>query len=105
MSEKKVSKDFEHVPISPIIVKRKKQLLKIKKFDVAELFSGSAPVAEEGDDKVVKEQKWAPDEKARRAYYWIVNNALISPYYDLEFNKGPRCYKVHWGWYRCDFTY
>lgn len=26
------------------------------------------------------------DEKLRQAYYWIVNRAVISPYYDLEFS-------------------
>ncbi|EZP28043.1 AAA family ATPase [Microbacterium oleivorans] len=30
----------------------------------------------------------ALDEKARRAYYWIVNRAVISPYYDIEFSDG-----------------
>ncbi|WP_395242472.1 ATPase [Agromyces sp. MMS24-K17] len=29
------------------------------------------------------------DEKLRQAYYWIVNRAVISPYYDLEFADGP----------------
>ncbi|WP_127794028.1 AAA family ATPase [Agromyces sp. LHK192] len=28
------------------------------------------------------------DEKLRQAYYWIVNRAVISPYYDLEFSDG-----------------
>lgn len=30
----------------------------------------------------------ALDEKLRQAYYWIVNRAVISPYYDLEFSSG-----------------
>ena len=29
------------------------------------------------------------DEKLRQAYFWIVNNAIITPYYDLEFNDVP----------------
>ena len=29
------------------------------------------------------------DEKLRQAYFWIVNTAIISPHYDLEFNEGP----------------
>jgi MoxR-like ATPase len=29
------------------------------------------------------------DEKLRQAYFWIVNNAVISPHYDLEYNDGP----------------
>lgn len=28
------------------------------------------------------------DEKLRQAYYWIVNRAVISPYYDVEFSSG-----------------
>ncbi|MCR2783740.1 MULTISPECIES: MoxR family ATPase [unclassified Microbacterium] len=28
------------------------------------------------------------DEKLRRTYYWIVNRAVISPYYDVEFSTG-----------------
>ena len=28
------------------------------------------------------------DEKLRRAYYWLVNRAIISPYYDIEFTHG-----------------
>jgi MoxR-like ATPase len=27
-------------------------------------------------------------DKARQAYYWIVNNAVIVPYYDIEFSEG-----------------
>jgi MoxR-like ATPase len=29
------------------------------------------------------------DEKFRKAYFWIVNNAIITPYYDIEFNDKP----------------
>lgn len=29
------------------------------------------------------------DEKLRQTYYWIVNRAVISPYYDVEFSSGP----------------
>ena len=28
------------------------------------------------------------DEKLRQVYYWIVNRAVISPYYDMEFSHG-----------------
>ena len=30
----------------------------------------------------------ALDEKLRQTYYWIVNRAIISPYYDVEFSRG-----------------
>ena len=29
------------------------------------------------------------DEKLRQAYFWIVNHAIISPFYDIEYNDGP----------------
>lgn len=54
-------------------------------FDVADLYRGpvSAPTgaADPG----------APpcDEKLRQAYFWIVNTAIISPHYDIEYNDGP----------------
>ena len=51
-----------------------------KKFDVADLYRG--PVG----DARVDEQIDAPvDEKLRQAYFWIVNHAIISPYYDIEY--------------------
>ena len=53
-------------------------------FDVADLYRG--PVAAEltGDAQ-------APplDEKLRQAYFWIVNTAIISPHYDIEYNEAP----------------
>lgn len=42
-----------------------------------DLLSGSVPTA-----------GVALDEKLRQAYYWIVNRAVISPYYDMEFSGG-----------------
>ena len=29
------------------------------------------------------------DEKLRQAYFWVVNHAIISPHYDVEFSAGP----------------
>lgn len=35
------------------------------------------------------------DEKLRQAYYWIVNRAVISPYYDIEFSReAPLTYSL-----------
>jgi MoxR-like ATPase len=55
-----------------------------RQFDVAELYRG--PVA-------VPDETGAPplplDEKLRQAYFWIVNHAVISPFYDIEYNEGP----------------
>lgn len=52
-------------------------------FDVADLYAGPAS----RQDALPA----APplDEKMRQAYWWIVNHAIITPYYDLEFNDAP----------------
>lgn len=54
-----------------------------KAFDVAELYRGPLAAAEPGDDQKPL------DEKLRQAYFWIVNHAIISPHYDIEYNEGP----------------
>jgi MoxR-like ATPase len=53
-------------------------------FDVADLYRG--PVAADGAAEDLAGQL---DEKLRQAYFWIVNKAIISPHYDIEFNEGP----------------
>ncbi len=65
-------------PTNPIKAK------KIKKFDVADLYQG--PLAGEAG---VSEESSGLDEKLRQAYFWMVNNAIISPYYDIEYQDGP----------------
>jgi len=53
-------------------------------FDVATLYEG--PLSEGGAGTV---ERAALDEKLRQAYFWIVNSAIISPHYDIEYNEGP----------------
>ena len=53
-------------------------------FDVAALYEGPASTGAAATTSAV-----ALDEKLRQAYFWIVNNAIISPYYDIEYNDGP----------------
>jgi MoxR-like ATPase len=55
-----------------------------KAFDVADLYDG--PISTE--DARAGENT-AFDEKLRQAYFWIVNTAIISPHYDVEFNDAP----------------
>ncbi|HXG67761.1 MAG TPA: AAA family ATPase [Blastocatellia bacterium] len=55
-----------------------------KKFDVADLYAG--PVSDVGAQPA---QGVPLDEKLRQAYFWIVNHAIISPFYDIEYNDGP----------------
>ena len=53
-------------------------------FDVADLFRGPL-----GDVDPRPPAPVALDEKLRQAYFWIVNHAIISPFYDLEFVDAP----------------
>src|SRR5436305_14306748 len=53
-------------------------------FDVADLYTGPAATAAADTTPQV-----ALDEKLRQAYFWIVNTAIISPYYDIEYNDAP----------------
>lgn len=53
-------------------------------FDVADLYRGPLHLEQESESEA------APlDEKLRQAYFWIVNHAVISPHYDVEYNDGP----------------
>ncbi len=54
-------------------------------FDVADLLSG--PVA--NSDSSENSAGLPLDEKLRQAYFWIVNSAIISPHYDIEYNDTP----------------
>lgn len=55
-----------------------------KEFDVADLYRGPVDVADETPGGAL-----ALDEKLRQAYFWIINQAVISPFYDIEYNEGP----------------
>jgi hypothetical protein len=52
-------------------------------FDVRDLYRGPASESAAGVAPGA-----ALDEKCRQAYFWIVNHAIITPYYDIEFNDG-----------------
>eukprot|EP01034_Spumella_vulgaris_P037148 gene37148-45828_t len=57
---------------------------KPRQFDVADLYEGPVKL---GTEQGAAAQPL--DEKLRQAYFWIVNNAIISPHYDIEYNSGP----------------
>src|SRR5262249_51438599 len=60
-----------------------------REFDVRDLYAGPASVQEAGDEGGVP-----LDEKFRQAYFWVVNHAIITPYYDLEYHtQAPRAFK------------
>lgn len=70
----------------------------VKAFDVADLYRGPLPVdtgAETGGQPL--------DEKLRQAYFWIVNHAIISPHYDIEYNDAPPA-RFTFGDSRCQVT-
>lgn len=52
-----------------------------REFDVADLYRGPASTAPP------ERQPLPLDEKLRQAYFWIVNHAVISPFYDIEYNE------------------
>ena len=54
-----------------------------KVFDVADLYRGPASAMPDEESPALP-----LDEKLRQAYFWIVNNAIISPFYDIEYNEG-----------------
>ena len=56
-----------------------------KTFDVADLYA-AGPVA---GAAAAPDGAQPLDEKLRQAYFWIVNHAIISPHYDLEYFDGP----------------
>jgi MoxR-like ATPase len=56
-----------------------------KVFDVADLYA-TGPVAQVS---AAANGGQPLDEKLRQAYFWIVNHAVISPHYDLEYHAGP----------------
>src|SRR5690554_695602 len=55
-------------------------------FDVADLYQGPIPTDDSGD---LAPDAVPLDEKLRQAYFWIVNSAIISPHYDIEYNDTP----------------
>lgn len=54
-----------------------------KRFDVADLYKGPA----EDNSNANNKERPPLDEKLRQAYFWIVNHAIISPHYDIEYNS------------------
>jgi MoxR-like ATPase len=73
-----IFKRVSRVPTNPTTA------IKPRQFDVAELYQGPIEVKNSAESETVP-----LDEKLRQAYFWIVNNAIISPHYDVEYNEGP----------------
>ncbi len=58
--------------------------LAARAFDVADLYQGPVHL-----DDGQAAAALPLDEKLRQAYFWIVNHAVISPFYDVEYHEGP----------------
>ncbi len=57
-------------------------------FDVADLYRGPVEIEDDSATNALP-----LDEKLRQAYFWIVNHAIISPFYDIEYHEGaPQSY-------------
>jgi MoxR-like ATPase len=69
---------FGRISASPTNPQPKKQ---IEPFDIASLYHGPATTGSE------QHQSQPLDEKLRQAYFWIINHAIISPFYDIEYNS------------------
>lgn len=55
----------------------------VREFDIADLYRGPVDL-QDAESKV----SISLDEKLRQAYFWIINHAIISPFYDIEYNEG-----------------
>ena len=72
---------LKHVPEAPTNPRAEPRAAVV--FDVADLYQGPIATGLERAPDV------ALDEKLRQAYFWIVNHAVISPHYDVEYFNGP----------------
>lgn len=53
----------------------------VERFDIRDLYETDAASTGEAPQKTL-------DEKLRQAYFWITNSAIISPFYDIEYDDG-----------------
>lgn len=83
-NEKTKKKNPRHVSEYPTNPNAKR--MQLPEFDVDHIFEGSGSKVSREMEPARESAGISPDEKARQAYFWIVNNAIISPYYDIEFN-------------------
>ncbi len=75
---KKVLGFYKKVPSAPTNPQKPPTF---EKFEIEDLYEDNSSTKGSGPAKAL-------DEKVRQAYFWITNTAIISPYYDIEFNEG-----------------
>jgi len=83
MSSRPFASLFQKVPQAPT---NPRSTGGSRSYDVADLYKGPLGESPEGTDAG---GQLPLDEKLRQAYFWIVNTAIISPFYDIEFDEGP----------------
>ncbi len=71
---------FRKIPQAP--TRPDKKATEPRPFDIADLYEDK-----EAEKEVSVES--GLDEKLRQAYFWVTNTAIISPFYDIEFNNEP----------------
>ena len=69
---------FQKVPLAPT---NPHDMAAPERFDIQDLYAG-----EENSDQGQKQT--GLDEKLRQAYFWVSNTAIISPFYDIEYEEG-----------------
>ncbi|MCH8498678.1 MAG: AAA family ATPase [Marinobacter sp.] len=74
-------KSFGRISASPTNPHPRQQA---RDFDISTLIDGPLQAASESEVQTA-----ALDEKLRQAYFWIINHAVISPHYDIEYNQQP----------------
>lgn len=83
------NKTSQKVSESPTLPNTKKSK---DKFDISEIYKG--PVEEKTGNQG-QATGVDLDEKLRKAYFWIINYAIINPFYDIEYNdKPPQTYTL-----------
>lgn len=69
---------FQKVPAAPTNPHENNDT---RHFDIKDLYASEESASN-------PKQQSALDEKLRQAYFWITNTAIISPYYDIEYDDG-----------------
>jgi MoxR-like ATPase len=69
---------FKRIPVSPTNPHKTEPA---REFKIEDLYDSDQPTE--------TDQASGLDEKLRQAYFWITNTAIISPFYDIEYNEEP----------------
>lgn len=80
--KKNIAPAFQKIAQAPTNPKKKRA--PSKRFDVEDLYDTATDKAD---------IETGLGEKFRQAYFWMINTAIISPFYDIEYNdKAPMTY-------------